>query len=141
MCAFPAKPNELVPQAIDIGSAHLEAATGEKVCVEAGPEFKEREGHFPIMHEALCGLKSSGKEFGELLADCLRELGFAPSKAKPEIFMRKNDNIWECAATCVNDPCFAVKQPEQFLEGRAPPIQTQGFRATVIPLGMWVQAQ
>ena len=74
MCTFLAKLNGLVPHATDIGNAHLEATTRERVCVKAGPEFKEREGHLLIIHEASCGLKSSRKEFGELLADCLKEL-------------------------------------------------------------------
>ena len=116
MCIFLAELNGLVPHATDIGNAYLEAVTREKVYIKAGPEFKEREGHLLIIHKALYGLKSSGKEFGELLADCLKELGFAPSKAEPEIFMRRNDDIWEYVATYVDDLCFVVKQPEQFLD-------------------------
>ena len=42
MCVFLAELNRLVPHATDIGDAHLEAKTREKVCVRAGPEFKER---------------------------------------------------------------------------------------------------
>ena len=116
MCTLLAKLNGLIPHATDIGNACLEAVAREKVCVKAGPEFKEREGHLPIIHKALHGLKSSGKEFRELPADCPKELGFAPSKAEPEIFMRRNGEIWECAATHVDDLCFAVKQPKQFLD-------------------------
>ena len=59
MCAFLAELNGLVPHATDIGDARLEATTREKVCIKAGPEFKERERHLLIIHEALCRLKSS----------------------------------------------------------------------------------
>ena len=76
MCIFLAELNGLIPHATDIGNAHLEATTREKVCIKAVPEFKEREGNLLLIHKALHGLKSSGKEFGELLADCLKELRF-----------------------------------------------------------------
>jgi hypothetical protein len=115
-CIFLAELNGLVPYATDIGNAYLEAKTREKVCIRAGPEFKEREGNLLIIHKALYGLKSSGKEFGELLAECLKELGFNASKAEPEIFMRKNGDIWEYVATYVDDLCLVMKEPKQFLE-------------------------
>ena len=57
--------------ATDIGNAYLEAKTQEKVCIKAGPEFGELEGHLLIIYKALYGLRSSGKVFGDLLADCL----------------------------------------------------------------------
>ena len=54
----------MVPWAIDIGNAYLEALTSEKVCIRAGPEFgPELEGHLLIIYKALYGLKSSGKSF------------------------------------------------------------------------------
>ena len=98
MCIFLAELNGLAPCATDIGNACLEAKTREKVCIKAGPEFKEREGNLLMTHKALYGLKSSGKEFGELLADCLKELGFSPSEAEPETFMRRNGDLWEYVA-------------------------------------------
>ena len=61
-------------------------------------------------------MKSSGEEFDKLLADCLKGLGFIPSKAEPEIFMRKNGNPWECVATSIDDLCLVMREPEQFLE-------------------------
>ena len=103
MCILLAELNGPAPCATDMGNAHLEAKTREKVCVKAGSEFKEREGNLLITHEALHGLKLSGKEFGELPADCLKESGFNPSKAEPETFMRKNGDPWECVATHADD--------------------------------------
>ena len=79
----------MVPYATDIGNAYLEATTQEKVCVCNGEEFGDRKGHLLIIYKALYGLRSSGKEFGDLLADCLIQLGFKPSFAEPKIFMRK----------------------------------------------------
>ena len=37
MCVFLAELNGLVPHATDVGNAHLEATTREKVCIKAGP--------------------------------------------------------------------------------------------------------
>ena len=45
----------------DIGNTHLEATTRVKLCIEAGPEFEELQGHILVIHKALYGLKSSGE--------------------------------------------------------------------------------
>ena len=65
---------------------YLEALTQEKVYIKAGPEFGDKEGHLLIVYKALHGLRSSGKEFGDLLAACSKEQGFQRSKAEPEIW-------------------------------------------------------
>lgn len=85
------------------------------MCIKAGPEFGDREGHLLIIHKALYGLRSSGREFVDLLASCLKELGFNPSKAEPEIFMREKDGTYEYVATYVDDLCLVMKEPEAFL--------------------------
>ena len=72
MCIFLAELNDMEAYATDIGNAYLEAKTQEKVCIRAGPEFEALEGHLLIIHKALYGLRSSGKQFGELLASCLK---------------------------------------------------------------------
>ena len=77
------------PWATDIGNAYLEALTSEKVCIRAGPEFGDLEGHLLIIYKALYGLKTSGKAFGQLLQECLLDLGFFPSLVKASIYMRK----------------------------------------------------
>ena len=48
----------------DIGNAYLEAVTSENVCIRAGPEFGELEGHLLIIYKALYGLRLSGKISG-----------------------------------------------------------------------------
>jgi hypothetical protein len=115
MCIFLAELNNMEAYATDIGNAYLEAKTQEKVCIRAGPEFGNREGHLLIIHKALYGLRSSGREFGDLLAACLKELGFLPSKAEPEIYMRQNGDHYEYVATYVDDLCLVMKNPEDFL--------------------------
>ena len=115
LCIFLAELNGLEAHATDIGNAYLEALTQEKVCIKAGPEFGELEGHMLVVYKALYGLRSSGKQFGDLLAACLRELGFKPSKAEPQIFLRKTGNLYEYIATYVDDLCLVMRKPEEFL--------------------------
>jgi len=116
MCIFLAELNGMQAYATDIGNAYLEAKTREKVCIKAGSEFGELAGHLLVIHKALYGLRSSGKQFGELLAACLKELGFKPSKAESEIFYREKNGIYEYVATYVDDLCLVMKDPEAFLK-------------------------
>ena len=81
--------NNLELWGADIGNAYLEARTKEKLYIIAGKEFGEREGHVLVIQRALYGLKSSGKRWHERFSDCMRELGFNPCKADPDIWMRK----------------------------------------------------
>ena len=121
-CIFLGELNDQDIWATDIGNAYLEAITKETVCIKAGEEFRSigLEGHLLIIFKALYGLKSSGKRFHELLSACLRELGFKPSKADPNIYMReglnrKGEEVWEYVATYVNDLCMVMCNPEEFL--------------------------
>ena len=58
-CIFIGKSDGMVPWAIDIGNIYLKAKTTEKVCIRAGPEFGELEGHLLIIDKALYGLRLS----------------------------------------------------------------------------------
>ena len=91
----------------------FEAVTSEKVCIRAGPEFGELEGHLLIIYKALYGLRLSGKLFGQLLQECLRDLGFEPSLAESTIYMRKcpTADHYEYVATYVDDLCMIMKDP------------------------------
>ena len=100
----------------DISSAYLEAYTTERVVIIAGPEFGERQGHIFVIWKALYGLRFSGKLFGELLFEALDELGFTPSRAEPQIWMRENDGIYKYVATYVDDLLLAMKDPDAFIK-------------------------
>ena len=69
----------------DIGNAYLEAFTKEKVYFIAGKEFGPLEGHILKIVKALFGLQTSGARFHEKLADTLRNMGFTPSLADPDL--------------------------------------------------------
>ena len=118
MCIFIGELDGMVPWATDIGNAYLEAKTTEKVCIRAGPEFGELEGHLLIIYKALYGLRSSGKLFGQLLQECLKELGFEPSLADASIFMRKcpTAKCYEYIAVYVDDLCIVMKDPQSLLD-------------------------
>ncbi|KAL7576899.1 hypothetical protein ACA910_006663 [Epithemia clementina (nom. ined.)] len=86
---FLAELNMLELWGADIGNAYLEALTGKKIFIIAGPEFKELKGHILIMYKALHGLKFSGARWHDRLFDVLSEMGFSPSKADPDIWLKK----------------------------------------------------
>ena len=102
--------------ATDIGNAYLESKTKEKVCIIAGPEFGELEGHLLIISKALYGLRSSGLRWHERFADTLTDMGFFPSKAEDDIWMRRNGDIYEYIAIYVDDLCIVAKDPKSITD-------------------------
>jgi hypothetical protein len=115
MFLFIAELNGLCAWATDIGSAYLEAHTDERVCIRAGPEFGDCQGHLLIIDRVLYGLQSSGARWHDRLADVLRNEGFIPCRAEPDIWMRRNGEIYEYIAVYVDDIAFALKEPDPFV--------------------------
>ena len=116
LLVFLAELNGLETWATDIGNAYLEAKTKEKIYIKAGPEFGELEGHTLVIFKSLYGLRSSGLRWHERFADCLREMGFTACKAEPDIWMRKNGEIYEYIAVYVDDLAVAAKDPASIVE-------------------------
>ena len=116
MVIFLAELNNLKMWSTDIGSAYLEASTSEKVYIVAGPEFGDREGHILIIDKALYGLRSSGARWHDKFSDCLRDLGFQPCKAEPDIWLRRNGDIYEYIAVYVDDLALALVDPQEFVD-------------------------
>ena len=56
MVVFLSQLNNLEIWGADVGNAYLEAYTDEKLCIMAGPEFKELQGHLLIMSKPCTGL-------------------------------------------------------------------------------------
>ena len=113
---FLAELNGLEVQGADIGNAYLEAKTKEKVYIIAGKGFGELEGHTLVIDKALYGLKSSRLRWHEKFSDTLRDMGFQISKGDPDVWMRKNENIWEYIAVYVDDLAIAAKDPKSICE-------------------------
>jgi Reverse transcriptase (RNA-dependent DNA polymerase) len=112
---FSAELNKLQLWATDIGNAYLEAYTPEKVYIVAGPEFGDLEGHLLVISKALYGSRSSGARWHDKFADCMRELDFFACKAEPDIWMRKNRDIYEYVAVFIDDLAIAMKDPQGFI--------------------------
>jgi hypothetical protein len=100
----------------DIGNAYLEAFTKEKVCIVAGPDFGELEGHTLVINKALYGLRTSGARFHEKLADTLRDMGFKPCKADPDLWMRPQTDHYEYICVYVDDLMVMMKEPQPFFD-------------------------
>lgn len=93
--AMLAELNGLDLWAADVGNAYLEADTKETVYVVGTAEFGELEGHTLIITRALYGLRTSGARWHEHLADTLRDIGFVPCVAEPDVWMQDLGAHWE----------------------------------------------
>lgn len=113
--AFLGELNGLEVWSTNIGNAYLETYTKEKVYTIAGPEFGEREGHTLIISKALYGLHSSGLRWSERLADVLRSMGYFPSKAEKDIWMRDKGDHYEYIAVYVDDLMIASRTPKDII--------------------------
>ncbi len=80
--------NGLQVMACDIQNAYLTADCREKIWTVAGPEFRSEAGTIFIVRKALYGLKSPGAAFRSLLADTLADIGYKPTKADPDVWLR-----------------------------------------------------
>ena len=112
---FLAELNDLELWGTDIGNAYLESYTKEKVAFIAGPEFGELQGHLFIIVKALYGLKSSGARWHDRLFDALTLMGFKPSRADPDIWMRDKGDHYEYIAVYVDDLLIASKDPQSII--------------------------
>ena len=100
----------------DIGNAYLEAYTKEKVYFIAGKEFGEYEGYVMVIVKALYGLRTSGARFHERLADTLRDMGFTPSFADPDLWIRDAGDCYEYICVYVDDLMVIMKDPQGFFD-------------------------
>jgi len=116
LLAFTGELNDLKIWSTDIGNAHLETCTEEKVHVIAGPEFGDREGHALVKLKALCGVHSSELRWPERLANVVREMGFFTSKCEKDIWMRDKGDHHECIAVCVDNLLIASKDPDSIVK-------------------------
>jgi hypothetical protein len=112
MVAFLSELNGLDLWATNIGNTYLEAKTSELLFIVAGPEFGDLEGHMLVIYKALYGLCSSGLRWHERFSACLRDMGFFPCKAEPDIWMRCVDDHYEYIATYVDDLAISSKDPK-----------------------------
>ena len=65
-----------------------------------------------VIFKSLYGLRTSGVRWHERFADCLREMGFQPCKAEPDVWLRPNGELYEYIAVYVDDLAIAAKDPQ-----------------------------
>ena len=66
--------------------------------------------------KALDGLHSSGARWHDRFADCLRDMGFMPSKAEPDIWMWQNGDVYEYIGIYVDDLAIVAKDPKEIVD-------------------------
>ena len=83
---------------------------------DAGPEFRELQGHLLIMIKALHRTHTGGARWHDRLFEIFQELKFKPSKADPDVWMRPEPGgtCNEYTAVYVDDLAIAAKDPQPF---------------------------
>ena len=81
----------------------------------AGPEFGELEGHTMIIYKALYGLRRSGAAYHAYFADTMRRMGFTPSYADRDVWMRDAGDCYEYVCCYVDDLLASPQGPTSLL--------------------------
>ena len=76
----------------DVGNAFPNAPTKEKVHAVAGEKFGERMGCLVEIIKTSYGMSTASRSFALCLGDFIRTLGYVPSRADPETWIKKDDN-------------------------------------------------
>ena len=108
--------NNLKCCAADVSSAYLHGLTREKVYFVAGPEFGELEGRILIIYKSIYGLSSSGARWHEVLSDKLRRMGFTPTKADADLWIRDRGDHYEYIASYVDDLLIWTRDENSILD-------------------------
>ena len=80
--------NNLEVKASDVMNAFLTVPCAEKIWTTLGPEFGDYVGKKSIIVRDLYGLKYRGARFGNLIADCMRFIGFEPYRADLDLWFK-----------------------------------------------------
>ena len=109
--------NDLGFMAGDIGNAFCTAPCAEKIWSVAGDQFGTRKGSIVVLKRALYGLKTASASFHQFLGDFLREMGFTPSRADQDLWLRKSDEHkgYDYIATHVDDIIIVAKNPSKYM--------------------------
>ena len=118
LATFLAELNDLELWGADVGNAYLQALTREKLYIVGGPEFEALQGHVLVMYKALYGTRSGGACWHDKFFDILHDMGFKPSRADPDIWMKssKDGSHYEYIAVYVDDLAICMKDPKAFCD-------------------------
>jgi hypothetical protein len=115
--ALTAMNDDLKVVAADIGNAFLYGKNKEKTMIRAGPEFGQLSGELLIVEGGWYGHKTAAATFHSHLSEHLRRLGFRPSKADLDLWMRKKeDGSYEYLASYVDDIIVISTDPMSIIE-------------------------
>ena len=115
---FLADLNNLEKCAADVGNAFLHGTTRELIYCIAGPEFGEEwEGCVLLVVKSLYGLRTSAARWHEFFTDTLRMLGFKPSYADPDLYMKDYGTHYEYICMYVDDILIFSKSPMTIVRG------------------------
>ena len=99
----------------DVSNAFVTAPNSEKVWAVAGDEFGDKKGCKVEIQRALYGLAGSARAFADFLADTLLRMGFTPSRADPDLWLKESENGFDFIASHVDDIIVASKNPQEFI--------------------------
>eukprot|EP00978_Attheya_sp_CCMP212_P018938 scaffold52381_cov39-Attheya_sp.AAC.1 len=112
--------NDLSILVADVGNAYLNAPCREKIWFTAGKEFGSRAGTKIVLVRALYGLKTSGAAWRAHISGNMRELGFEPSDADPDVWMRAATKLdgskyYEYVLIYIDDILALGEHPEKVM--------------------------
>ena len=101
----------------DIRNAFIQATTKEKIWTRCGDEFGDRAGCVAKIKKALYGLSTSARQWSLKLGDTLKSLGFTPSRADPDLWIKQSDDNthYEYIGTHVDDMIVVSKDPMKYI--------------------------
>ena len=108
--------------AADIRNAYLQAPSSQKDYIICGPEFGiENQGKVALIHRALYGGKSAGRDFSNHLRSCMHFLGYKSCPADPDVWMRpaiKSDGneVYDYVLLYVDDALVISDNAEAILK-------------------------
>ena len=138
ICLTLAALNELKVLSGDIQNAYLTAPNKEKIFVKAGPEFGSNEVRLFIVERAMYGLKCAGASFRQHLTGKIYDLGFKPSAADLDVWMRpatKADGTkyYEKILLYIDDILAMSEKPEEIMQSLMNDFTFKGGTDGVIP--------
>jgi hypothetical protein len=107
--------------ACDIQNAYMNAAIKEKIWFHGGNEMGSNKGKVIIIIHALYGLKLSGAQWQEHMAQTLRKGGVMSCKGDPNLWLKPvtkpdGSKIYEYVLCYVDDCIFQGLDPPGFMD-------------------------
>jgi hypothetical protein len=113
--------NDIDVWAADVLNAYITAPCREKIWTTLGPEWGPDQGKKAIVVRALYGLKSSGAAFRAHLGGFMREMGYRPCQADPDLWMkeqthRNGEAYWSYILCYVDDLLVMHHNPKKVMD-------------------------